>query len=178
MNTSSLNSSITIGLLNPKSPTNMGAILRAAGCFQANAIFYTGHRHDRAARFSTDTKQASQRIQLQQVDCLLDSIPTGAELVCVELAEGAIPLPEFQHPDHGFYLFGPEDGSISQDIIDQAATVVYIPTIGCLNLAASVNIILYDRTAKAGSIQSGDALIRQSRDTNNQIKVKTKPKAR
>jgi len=27
--------------------------------------------------------------------------------------------------------------------------VVYIPTVGCMNLAATVNVVLYDRLAKA-----------------------------
>jgi tRNA(Leu) C34 or U34 (ribose-2'-O)-methylase TrmL len=27
--------------------------------------------------------------------------------------------------------------------------VVYIPTVGCMNLAATVNVVLYDRMAKA-----------------------------
>jgi tRNA(Leu) C34 or U34 (ribose-2'-O)-methylase TrmL len=26
---------------------------------------------------------------------------------------------------------------------------VYIPTVGCMNLAATVNVVLYDRLAKA-----------------------------
>jgi tRNA(Leu) C34 or U34 (ribose-2'-O)-methylase TrmL len=26
--------------------------------------------------------------------------------------------------------------------------VVYVPTIGCMNLAATVNVVLYDRLAK------------------------------
>ena len=41
-----------------------------------------------------------------------------------------------------------------------------------MNLAASVNVVLYDRLAKSASTPIGDALIRQSRDTNNTVKVK------
>ena len=48
---------VTIGLSNPKSPTNVGSVLRAAGCFQADGILYTGERYSRAAEFCTDTKK-------------------------------------------------------------------------------------------------------------------------
>ena len=170
-------STTTIGLVNPKTPENMGAVMRAAGCFDAQAILYTGERYDRAARFNTDTKRRSLSSPLTQVSDLLASQPKGATIVCVELVEGAIPLPDFVHPENAFYIFGPEDGTLSQQLIDQAAAVIYIPTTGCLNLAATVNVVLYDRTAKSAETVKGDARIRQSRDTNNRVKVRESPAA-
>lgn len=146
--------------------------MRAAGCFHASAVFYTGDRYDRAERFNTDTRKKNLDIPLTGVACLLDSVPENARIVCVELVEGAVPLPTFQHPDNAFYIFGPEDSSISQEIIDRADSVVYIPTSGCLNLAATVNVVLYDRIAKSPQTIVGDELIRQSRDINNSTKVR------
>jgi len=163
---------VTIGLVNPKSPGNMGAVLRAAGCFNAQGIYYTGERYDRAARFNTDTKDHGLSISAIGVTDLLASKPDGATIVCVELVEGAIALQDYVHPNNAFYVFGPEDGTLSQQIIDQADAVVYIPTRGCLNLAATVNIVLYDRLAKSTATIKSDALIRQSRDTNNRVKVR------
>ena len=165
---------ITIGLSNPKSPTNVGAVMRAAGCFSANAVVYTGGRYDRAAKFTTDTKQITRKIPLTGVESLIDVIPEGASVVCVELVEGALPLPELTHPDNAFYIFGPEDGTIDQAVIDRANEVVYIPTVGCLNLAATVNVVLYDRIAKSTQTVTGDDLIRKSRDKNNLVKVNSK----
>jgi len=163
----------SIGLIRPKSPANVGAVMRAAGCFQASAVFYTGDRYDRAERFNTDTRKKNLNIPLTGVACLLDSVPDNAKIVCVELVEGAVSLPEFQHPDQAFYIFGPEDGTISQEIVDRADAVVYIPTSGCLNLAATVNVVLYDRIAKSPQTVVGDELIRQSRDINNSTQVKS-----
>ena len=163
---------VTLGLSNPKSPTNVGAVMRAAGCFRAGAVFFTGERYARSARFHTDTKNVSSEIPLVGVDSLLESIPEGAAVVCVELVEGATPLPDFQHPEKAFYLFGPEDGTLGQDVIDRADAVVYVPTIGCLNLAATVNVVLYDRLAKLCRGLGDDELIRQSRDNNNRVKVR------
>lgn len=165
-------SKIGIGLTDPKSPSNVGAVMRAAGCFQADSVVYSGKRFTRAARFHTDTQDASKNIPLTGVACLLERVPSDAKIVCVELVEGAIPLPEYQHPDKAFYIFGPEDGTISQRVIDKADAVVYVPTIGCMNLAATVNVVLYDRLSKSSLTVANDELIRKSRDTNNKVRVK------
>lgn len=140
---------VTLGLVNPKSPENVGAVLRAAGCYGADAIFYTGVRFDLARRFVTDTKRIAQQIPLVGVDDLFAAMPPGAVPVAVDLIEGAIPLPDYQHPHNAFYLFGPEDGTLGPEILHRCRDVVYVPTRGCMNLAASVNVLLYDRQAKA-----------------------------
>ncbi len=162
---------VSIGLSNPKTPSNVGAVMRAAGCFAVDSVFYTGKRFDTAAKFCTDTKDVCQSLPLTGVKCLLEQIPEGMKIVCVEMVEGALPLPDYQHPERAFYIFGPEDGTLSQALVDRADDVVYIPTIGCLNLAATVNIVLYDRISKSTTWIANDGLIRQSRDTNNRVKV-------
>lgn len=175
---------VYIGLVNPKTPTNVGGIMRASGCYGVDAVFYTGKRYEYAARgpqqYNADTQSAAERIPLTGVSSLLDALPADTQLVCVDLVLGATPLPEFVHPDKAFYVFGPEDGTIGQEIIDRADAVVYVPTVGCMNLAASVNVLLYDRLAKSYREQTtneaefdGDALIRKSRDNNNRTRVKT-----
>jgi tRNA(Leu) C34 or U34 (ribose-2'-O)-methylase TrmL len=160
-----------IGLTNPKSPTNVGSALRAAGCFGAQEIFYSGSRYDIAKKFHTDTHTYSNEIALTHCDDFYDVLPKNTQLVCVELVEGATPLAEFVHPDNALYLFGPEDGTLTQDVVSRADHVVYLPTRGCLNLAATVNVVMYDRVAKLNSIESSDELIRASRDRNNSTKV-------
>ena len=166
------NTKINIGLLNPKTPANVGAVLRAARCFRADAVFYTGQRYERAEKFNTDTQNARLETPLTGVNCLVESKPDRSKIVCIELVEGATSLTEYQHPDDAFYIFGPEDGTIDQAVIDQADTVVYIPTVGCLNLAATVNVVLYDRLLKSGVQYEGDQLIQESRDTNNKVTLR------
>lgn len=165
-------SAVSIGLINPKSPTNVGAVMRAAGCYGVGAVFYTGGRYVRAARFSTDTQNASRKIPLTSVAHLLDAVPENTRIVCVELVVGATPLPAYRHPDKAFYIFGPEDGTIDQETLDRADAVVYVPTVGCMNLAAAVNVVLYDRLAKSAPGIANNELILSSRDTNNRVKVK------
>lgn len=169
-------SNVSIGLINPKSPENVGSVMRAAGNYRVDSVFYTGKRYPRALMRNPNIpdmgRKAGQNIPLTEVPCLIDAAPMNMKLVCVEFAEDAIALPEYQHPDNAFYIFGPEDGSISQDVIDHADAVVYVPTMGCMNLAATANVVLYDRLAKLSQSLEGNALIRQSRDVNNRLKVK------
>jgi tRNA(Leu) C34 or U34 (ribose-2'-O)-methylase TrmL len=161
---------VSIGLINPKSPTNVGGVLRAAGCYNAKQVFFTGNRYLNAKKFHTDTKNVVERIPLTETDDLESIKPDDATVVVIELIEGATPLPEFNHPENAFYVFGPEDGSVSKDVLKWCDEVVYIPTIGCMNLAATCNVVLYDRLAKLGGVESSDHTIIQSRDTNNKMK--------
>ena len=166
-----------IALTNPQSPTNVGAVMRAAGCYRVDSVIYTGVRFDRVKKFHTDTQQAGRKIPLSSVDSILghltESENDDIKIVCIDLIEGAVSLPDFTHPANALYVFGPEDGTVEQDVIDKADAVVYIPTVGCMNLAATVNVVLYDRLAKSQNTVSGDELIRKSRDRNNNARVKT-----
>ncbi len=166
--------SVSIGLLNPKSASNVAVILRAAGCYGVASIFYTGKRYTHAKAFFEDTKKFRDTIATVAVDDLMSSRPDGATVVAIELVEGAVALPEFEHPENAFYIFGPEDGSISQDVLDKCKHVVYIPTLSSMNLAVTANVVLYDRLAKS-NYAKGNALIKKSRDKNNNAKVKAKP---
>lgn len=168
-------SNISIGLINPKSPENVGSVMRAAGNFGVDSVFYTGLRYPRAIERKSCTvdmsRKISQKIPLSEINCPINDVPPNMQVVCVEFAENAIALPEYQHPNNAFYVFGPEDGSISQDVIDKADAVIYVPTLGCMNLAATVNVVLYDRSTKSSHSFAGNDLIRQSRDINNRLKV-------
>ena len=173
-------SKVSIGLVNPKSPENVGSVMRSAGNFQVDSVFYTGERYPRAVKLNPDIpdmhRKVSQDIPVSQVSCLIDKAPEDMKVVCVELAENALALPEFEHPHNAFYIFGPEDGTISQEVIDRADAVVYVPTKGCMNRAATVNVVLYDRLTKSSQSLEGNEsneLIRQNRDTNNRLKVST-----
>lgn len=148
--------------------------MRAAGCFGVQQVLYTGERFDRAVKFQTDTKKVAGQIPLVAVESFAVYKTDRHKMVCVELAEGAQSLLDFVHPQDAIYVFGPEDGSIEQSLIDQADAVVYIPTNTCMNLAATVNVVLYDRMAKMQKPHAIDhiAQVRKSRDSNNRLVVK------
>ncbi|MDC0610606.1 RNA methyltransferase [Vibrio sp.] len=168
----SKNSTAIIGLCNPKSPTNVGAVMRAAGCYQADQVRYNGARYDRAVRFQTDTKNSLDKIDLVSMDDLTADLDEGVKIVCVELVVGATSLPDFIHPEKAIYLFGPEDNSLPQELVNRADHVVYVPTVGCMNLAATVNVVLYDRLAKSNSIIDDEERVLASRDNRNRLTIK------
>lgn len=134
-----------IGLHMPKTSANVGSVLRAAHCYGASMVAKTGNRY---AKAPTDPQQAYRHIPLIQTDDLHSIIPYDCVPVAVDLIEGARPLHSYVHPERAFYIFGPEDGTLGKSITDWCRDIVYIPTHYCMNLAATVNVVLYDRAAK------------------------------
>ena len=57
-------------------------------------------------------------------------------------------LTTYTHPERAFYIFGPEDGTLGKSITERCRDRILVPTKHCMNLAACVNVILYDRLAK------------------------------
>ena len=88
--------------------------------------------------------------------------------------ESATQKPLFEHPEQALYIFGSEDASLPQEIVDKANAVVYMPTTGCMNLAAKVNVLLYERAAKHTQ-QFDEQQILDPRDNNNRFIFKAKP---
>lgn len=143
-----------IGLFNPKTPENVGSVMRAAGCYGVHSVFYTGKRYEFAKQFCTDTNNQHLDIPLIGVEDLQSIIPLDCVPVAVDLIEGAKPLVEYKHPPRAFYIFGPEDGTLKKAITNFCRDTIYVPTNGCMNLAATVNVILYDRMAKGDAFSN------------------------
>lgn len=138
-----------IALDNPKCLANLGGAMRAAGCYGASLILVGGGRIERLGRLATDTMKAYRHIPTMMVDDVMNHIPHDCVPIAVDLVEGARQLPGYTHPERAFYIFGPEDGTLGKRVIDRCRDKIMVPTFGCMNLAASVNVILYDRLAKA-----------------------------
>lgn len=134
-----------IGLDNPKAAVNVGSALRAAGCYGAAMVAMTGNR---SGKTPTDTMKQYRHRPLLRVENLKDVIPYDCVPVAVDLIEGAIPLPEYEHPERAFYIFGAEDATLGERVTSWCRDTIYIPTDGCMNLAATVNVVLYDRLVK------------------------------
>ena len=137
-----------IGLDNPKSAINVGAALRAAQAYGAAFVAASGSRYGTSPG-QTDTTKAYRHLPLLRPNDLFDLLPFDCVPVAVDLIEGAIPLPTYQHPERAFYIFGGEDATLGRRILSRCRDIVFIPTSACMNLAATVNVVLYDRLAKA-----------------------------
>lgn len=136
-----------IGLIQPKTVANVGAVLRAAHVYGASMVAVQGERCP--MKSAQDTTKAWRHMPVLRGDDLFDLIPYGAQPVAVDLVDGAHSLPDFVHPQSAFYIFGPEDGTLSASILERCHYRVMIPTRFCMNLAATVNVVLYDRLAKS-----------------------------
>lgn len=138
-----------IGLDNPKTCANVGSALRAASVFGAAMVVASGIRYRRAG---TDTPAAYRHLPLMTCADLHDLIPYDCIPVAVDLVPGALSLCSYVHPERAFYVFGAEDATLGERVLSWCRDVVYVPTPGaCMNLAAAVNVVLYDRMTKRGS---------------------------
>ena len=108
----------------------------------------SGQRYTRAP---TDPQDAYRHIPLVQCADLHEAIPFDCVPVAVDLLEDARPLHKYTHPERAFYIFGAEDATLGRRITDRCRDKIMIPTAYCMNLAATTNVVLYDRMAKAAA---------------------------
>lgn len=137
-----------IALVNPKTPDNIGGAMRAAGCYGASLVVLGGPRPERLSRLQTDTMRAWRHIPHLLVQNVFDALPFETIPIAVDLIEGARSLPSYRHPERAFYIFGPEDGTLDNAVVSRCRDKIVVPTLRCMNLAATVNVVLYDRIAK------------------------------
>ena len=135
-----------IGLDNPKHEINVGSALRAAGCYGARMVMIRGTRVK--VRGPTDATKNYRHIPVLRVEDLRDVIPFGCVPVAVDLLEDAVSLHDYVHPERAFYIFGAEDATLGARVTSWCRDIIYVPTNGCMNLAAAVTVVLYDRQLK------------------------------
>lgn len=147
-----------VGLVRPKDKANVGSVLRAAFCYQAATVAIQSPRikSGDVRGASTDTADAWRHMPTIIGDDIMAMCPVGAVPVAVDLVPGAVELPDFVHPERAFYIFGPEDGTLGKSVTDRCAHKIMIPTRVCMNLAATVNVVLYDRLAKRSKKRVGE----------------------
>lgn len=140
-----------IGLHRPKDIANIGGVLRASHCYGASMVALSGERiSSKEICAATNTSQAQRHMPVLRGE-LKDLIPFGSVPIAVDLVDDAVSLVDFVHPASAFYIFGPEDGTLGKLILDWCPLRVMVPTSMCMNLAATVNVVLYDRMAKQRS---------------------------
>lgn len=150
-------------LLNPKTPANVGGVLRACSIFGVEELRWTGERvQDGRLPAAPEIAKNKWRLPREErmkaykhvnwgieQDAVDNYIDQGLTPVCVEVDPTAELLPHFAHPDNAVYIFGPEDGGVGKGVRHICHRFVTIPSVSCLNLAAAVNVTLYDRLVKS-----------------------------
>ena len=138
-----------IALDRPNHGVNVGHTLRAALGFSARMVIL-GEKAPtiNIRKLSTDPGRAYRHVPVLEVDDIFEAMPNDCTPVAIELTDDAVDLTTFVHPERACYIFGPENGSVSPEILEKCQLVVKIPTTMSLNLGMTVNIVMYDRLAK------------------------------
>ncbi len=138
-------------LTNPKYPQNLGMVIRACVNFGIPQLRWTGDRI-RIPEISTRLpreermKEYNERLTWKPSERPTDEL--AGPIITVEFDAAAIDLCQFEHPAQAIYFFGPEDGNVPKWVRHLSHYFVRIPSTHCLNLAAAVNVVLYDRVMK------------------------------
>ena len=132
-------------------PMNLGALMRTAHAFGAS-FFFTINAHPKVREaYNADTSRSFGHVPYYPYETLADlRLPKGCALVGVELAEDAIELPQFMHPQATAYVLGRERGALSPEMLARCTHVVKIPTKFCLNVGLAGALVMYDRLLALG----------------------------
>jgi len=139
-----------IGIVNNSDELNIGTLWRSAYILGAAFIFTVDRKYRTQG---SDVTRAWIRIPLYHyasIDELKSHLPRAGPLIGVELADEAIPLASFRHPDRAVYLLGNEQIGLSERVLSQCHLLISLPGHFSFNVAVAGSIVMYDRVWKGG----------------------------
>lgn len=143
-------------LENPKYADNVGKILRLCAAYGIKQLWWTGDRVNLAdytghkKRLPREERMKGYgKVQLLHYDRPFDHFRRDrCTIYCVEVKKGSESLPWVDYRAGNYrrpvWVFGPEDGSVSQVARRFCHRFVQIPVMHCLNLATAAATVLYD----------------------------------
>ena len=87
-------------------------------------------------KLSPDPGRAYRHVPV--LDDIFGAMPNDCTSVAVEITEDAVDLVNFVHPERACYIFGPENGSISPELLKKCRLLVKISTTMSLNLGMGI----------------------------------------
>ena len=137
-----------IGIIQPKTSSNIGTLLRSAYQLGASLVYTIGGRYKSQ---STDTLNVPARIPLIEVNdwnAFVENSPRSAVWVVVEM--GGTPLSDFKHPRNAIYILGSEDHGVPKNVLRACREVVSLEAeeYASYNVAVAGSIVMYDRMIK------------------------------
>lgn len=140
---------VSIVLIGSKFEANVAMVVRLAAAYKIPTVICVKPRYKPEDRIPRELRMFKQVVLLTT-----DRMPEGL-LVGVERRVMAESLKDFVHPipfpdKEISYVFGPEDGDISQGTLRRCSRFVQIPVEVSMNLATAVATVLWDRKLKGG----------------------------
>ena len=131
-------------LVEPKTPENVGSVFRLVYNFSVGFVEIVKPHCSiqKIKKISTDVLKAHRHVPVFILDEIL--LPVASHPVLIEVSTKAASLISFAHPRSAVYIFGPENGTL----LIKGVPIVSIPVNGCLNLAQTVAVVLWDRYLK------------------------------
>ncbi len=140
-----------IGMEGVSKAGNAGALARTAHAFGASFFFLVAPWFNTREFRLVDTSDAASNLPLYRFDTVaMVSLPSGCQVVGIELRDDAVDLPSFRHPLRAAYVVGPERSSLSPAMAERCDHLVRIPTRFCLNVGLAGALVMYDRMISLG----------------------------
>lgn len=137
-------SGAAIGIVHGKSAHNLGTLWRSAALMGCQFVFTIGLRYQPQCSDTIKSWRTVPIWHFQTFDEFCEAAPREWELVAVEMVDGAEPLKAFKHPPRACYLLGAEDHGLPREVLRRSHRQIVLP-VGCLNVAVTGSIVLYDR---------------------------------
>lgn len=138
-----------------KNTANLGTIWRTCGNMGVAATGQIGQRYQRQSSDTIDAWRIIPHRVYLSAEEWYQMMPYGARPVAIELTDDSVSLADFDHPRQAVYVFGPEDGSVHNSILEKCEHKVQIPMLGlgrCLNQSQAVAMVLWDRQLKLDKV--------------------------
>ncbi|TXE15074.1 RNA methyltransferase [Seonamhaeicola algicola] len=145
MNNNFINEFFGIGILNGKTPENLGVLWRSAQNLGASFIFSIGNRYAKQACDTHDAVKSMPYYHYNTFEDFFNNLPKGTRIVGVELDESAQDLETFNHPRRCVYLLGAEDHGLTKEAIEKSHFLVKFKSTLSLNVSVAGSIVMYDR---------------------------------
>tara|TARA_R110000787_G_scaffold16622_7_gene50385 strand:+ start:61709 stop:62293 length:585 start_codon:yes stop_codon:yes gene_type:complete len=140
-----------IGIEGGNKAMNIGNLFRSAHAFGSSFVFTVNPQYREKVVRLSDTSNARDNMPFYAFDTVDEMmLPSGCQIVGIELTEDAIELPSFRHPRRAAYVLGPERGDLSPAMQEKCDFIVKIPLAFCVNVGIAGAIVMYDRMVSLG----------------------------
>lgn len=137
-----------LAVYHPKNTLNIGTLWRTAHLLGASFLCTIGRRYKGQP---SDTLKSTRHVPLFHALTFDEFrerlLPDACQIVAIELAEKAVELKDFTHPERAVYMLGAEDHGIPPDVLARCHHVVRLRGERSMNMSVAGSIVAYHREA-------------------------------